>query len=322
MLNRIKLAALLAALGLLSACQGSGRKRIAVVPKANSHAFWVSVHAGAAAAGDKFGVDVLWNGPALETDYDRQMQIVDSMLAQHPDGLAVAAAERRALNRSLDRAAKLGIPVTVFDSAVDSDHYLTFVATDNYAAGKLAGREMGRLLSGRGPVAMVMNAPGSASTVDRERGFEDVLRAEFPNVPIVARQFSMSDRSKGRAAAENILSAHPDLAGIFASSELSSTGAALALKSRGLAGKVKLIAFDASDDMIADLQAGVIDAMVVQDPFQMGFQAVKTLVDRLGGETPPRKIDMPARVVRKQDLELPEVHQLLFPDLKKYLGPS
>jgi ribose transport system substrate-binding protein len=205
----------------------------------------VSVHAGAAAAGQKFDAEILWNGPALETDYDRQMQIVDSMLTQHIDGLAIAAAERHALNRSLDRAAKLGIPVTVFDSAVDSTQYMTFVATDNYQAGQLAGREMARLLADRGPVAMVMNAPGSASTTDRERGFEDVLRGEFPNMQIVARQFSMSDRSKGRAAAENILTAHPDLAGIFTSSELSSTGAALALKSRGLAGKVKLVAFDA-----------------------------------------------------------------------------
>lgn len=291
-----------------------------MVPKANSHAFWVSVHAGAAAAGQQFDVDVLWNGPALETDYDRQMQIVDSMLAQHPDGLAVAAAERHALNRSLERAAELGIPVTVFDSAVDSTQYMTFVATDNYKAGQTSGRELARLVGGRGPVAMLMNAPGSASTVDRERGFEDVLRAEFPDIRVVARQFSMSDRAKGRAAAENILTAHPDLAGIFASSELSSAGASLALKSRSLAGKVRLVAFDATDDLIADLKAGAIDALVVQDPFQMGFQAVKTLVDKLRGGAPPKQIDLPARVIRKTDLDLPEVHQLLYPDLRKYVG--
>lgn len=317
-----KVPALLAVLVLLCSCHGSGRKRIAVVPKANSHVFWVSVHAGAAAAGEKFGVEVLWNGPAQETDYDRQMQIVDSMLAQHLDGLAVAATERHVLNRSLDRAAELGIPVTVFDSGVDSTHYMTFVATDNYQAGQLGARELARLVGGRGPVAMLMNAPGSASTMDRERGFEDVLRGEFPDVQIVARQFSMSDRSKGRAAAENFLTAHPDLAGIFASSEPSSTGAALALKSRALASKVKFVAFDATDDMIADLKGGVIDALVVQDPFRMGFEAVKSLVDKLNGGAPPKQIDLPARVVHKTDLDKPEVHQLLFPDLKKYLGAS
>lgn len=282
--------------------------------------FWVSVHAGAAAAGQKFGVQVLWNGPAQETEFDRQMQIVDSMLAQHVDGLAVAAAERKALNRSLDRARDLGIPVTVFDSGVDSENYLTFVATNNYEAGQMGARELARLIGGQGKVAMVMNTPGSASTMDRERAFNDVIKAEFPKIEIVARQFSMSDRSKGVAAAENILTAHPDLDGMFASSEPSSMGVALALKSRGLAGKVKFVAFDASDTIIEDLKGGAIDAVVVQDPFRMGFEAVKTLVDKLNGITPAKRIDLPARVIHKSDLEKPDVHDLLYPDVKKYLG--
>lgn len=314
--------ALAAVLLFLSACAGNKTKRIAVVPKANSHVFWVSVHAGAAAAGQKFGVEVLWNGPAQETEYDRQMQIVDSMIAQHVDGLAVAAAERKALNRSLDRAAQLGIPVTVFDSGVDSTNYMSFIATDNYQAGQMGARELARLLHGKGKVAMVMNIPGSASTMDRERGFEDVVKAEFPKIEIVARQFSMSDRSKGRAAAENILTAHADLDGLFASSEPSSVGAALALKSRGLSGKVKCVGFDASDNLIDDLKGGTIDALVVQDPFKMGFEAVKTLVDKLNGTSPPKQIDLPARVVARPDLDKPEIHELLYPDVKKYLGGS
>jgi ribose transport system substrate-binding protein len=307
---------------VLTACRDNKTKRIAVVPKANSHEFWISVHAGVAAAGQKFGVEVLWNGPAQETDYDRQMQIVDSMIAQHVDGLAVAATERKVLNRSLDRAAQLGIPVVVFDSGVDSTNYLSFVATNNYQGGQLAARELGRLVAGKGKVAILMNIPGSVSTVDRERGFEDVIKAEFPKIEIVARQFSMSDRSKGMAAAENILTAHADLAGIFASSEPSSTGSALALKSRGLAGRVKLVGFDASDDLIADLKDGTVDALVIQDPFRMGFEAVKSLVDKLNGATPPKQIDLPARVVNKADLDQPEIRELLHPDVKKYLGSS
>ncbi|MBZ5610847.1 MAG: substrate-binding domain-containing protein [Acidobacteriia bacterium] len=309
-----------ASLVLLLSCNRGATKRIAVIPKANSHVFWVSVHAGAAAAGQKFGVEVLWNGPAQETEYDRQMQIVDSMIAQHVDGLAVAATERKALNRSLDRAAELGIPVTVFDSGVDSTNYLTFVATNNYQAGQMGARELARLIGGAGKVAIVMNTPGSASTMDRERAFDEVIKAEFPKIQIVARQFSMSDRSKGVAAAENILTAHADLDGIFASSEPSSMGVALALKSRGLSGKVKFVAFDASDSIIDDLKGGTIDALVVQDPFRMGFEAVRTLVDKLHGVTPPKQVDLPARVVHKADLDQPDVHELLYPDVKKYLG--
>src|ERR1700687_814094 len=104
------LAAVTVSLLLLSSCQSSKTKRIAVVPKGTSHVFWIPAHAGAAAAGQKFGVEILWNGPPQETEYDRQMQIVDSYLTQHVDGLAVAATERKVLNRSLDRAAELGIP--------------------------------------------------------------------------------------------------------------------------------------------------------------------------------------------------------------------
>jgi ribose transport system substrate-binding protein len=304
----------------LVSCQRSKTKRIAVVPKGNSHVFWVTVHAGAAAAGQKFGVEILWNGPAQETEYARQIQIVDSMIAQRVDGIALAAAERKALNNSLDRAAQLGIPVTVFDSAVDSTNYMTFLATNNYEGGQMAARELAQLVGGKGKVAMVMHAPGSASTMDRERGFEDVMKAEFPGIEIVQRQFGMSDRSKAMAAAENILTAHPDLNGIFGSSEPSSMGTAQAIKSRGLSGKVKFVAFDSSDNMIEDLKGGTIDAMVVQDPFKMGFEAVKTLVDKLNGVTSPKKIDLQARVVRRADLDKPEIRDLLYPDVKKYVG--
>ena len=303
----------------LIACNRNKKKTIAVIPKGTSHLFWVSVQAGALAAGEKYGVDVQWNGPAQETEYDRQIQIVDSMIARRVDGLAVAATERKALVHSIDRAAELGIPVTVFDSGVDTDKYMTFIATDNYSAGKIAACELARLLNGKGTVAEMMNAPGSASTMDRERGFDEVMQSEFPHIEIVARQYSQSDRSKAMTATENFLTAHPDLAGIFASAEPGSVGASLALKSRGLAGKVKFVGFDASDTMIEDLKNGVIDALVVQDPFKMGFESVETLVQKLNGKTPPKKIDLPAQLVRRQDLDKPEIHTLLYPDVKKYV---
>jgi ribose transport system substrate-binding protein len=140
------------------------------------------------------------------------------------------------------------------------------------------------------------------------------MKAEFPDIEIVARQFGMSDPSKARAATENILTGNPDLDGLFASAEPSSLGAALALKSMGRAGKTRFVAFDSSDTMIQDLRNGVIDAMVVQDPFKMGFEAVHTLVEKLNGQTPPKRIDLHARVIRKADLDNPEVRALLRPD--------
>jgi ribose transport system substrate-binding protein len=296
---------------VLAGCRGSRKKRIAVIPKATSHIFWLSVQKGAFAAGQEFNVEILWNGPPTETDYARQMQILDSMVAQRVDGIAIAAAERKALVSGVERAVAAGIPVTVFDSGLDSQNFLCYVATDNVEAGRQAARTLGEMLEGKGQVAIVMHAPGSASTMDREKGFTEVVEREFPGMKIVASQFGMSDRAKSRAAAENILTAHPDLDGMFASSEPSSVGAALALKARELTGKVTLVAFDSSDSMIEDLRAGAIDAMVVQDPHRMGYEAVKTLVDKLAGRNPPKRLDLNAIVVRARDLDEPQVKRLL-----------
>ncbi len=305
--------ACVACIGGLTGCNASGKKIIAVIPKGTSHLFWISVQTGAEAAGKEFGVEIVWNGPAQETDYSRQIQILDSMVARHVDGIVIAASERKALVGSIDRAAAAGIPLTVFDSGVDSTNYVSFVATDNVEAGRLGGRTLGKLLGGKGKVALIMHAPGSASTMDREKGFTEVMGKEFPNILVVATQYGMSDRAKAMAVSENILTAHPDLDGIFASSEPSSSGAALAIKGRGLSGKVKLVAFDSSDGMIEDLKGGTIDAMVVQDPYKIGFEAVRTVVEKLRGKTPPKHLDLAARVIVKADLEKPEIKQLLSP---------
>jgi ribose transport system substrate-binding protein len=310
MTRRREFIPVLAAAGI-AGCQGSRKKRIAVIPKATSHIFWLSVQKGAFAAGQEFGVEILWNGPPTETDYARQMQILDSMVSQRVDGIAIAAAERKALVAGVDRAVAAGIPVTVFDSGLDSQNFLSYVATDNVEAGRIAARALAEMLSEKGKVAIVMHAPGSTSTMDREKGFTEVMGREFPGVKIVASQFGMSDRAKSRAAAENILTAHPDLNGMFASSEPSSVGAALALKARELTDKVSLVAFDSSDSMIEDLRGGAIDAMVVQDPHRMGYEAVKILVDKLNGRIPPKRLDLNAIVVRANDLNEPQVKRLL-----------
>ncbi len=302
---------------LSSGCQRDKRKVIAVIPKATSHLFWVSTEAGARAAGEALNVEILWNGPATETDYSRQIQIVDSMISRRVDGIALAASERKALVAPLDRAVAQGIPVTIFDSGLDSENYVTFVATNNYSAGQAAARELARLIGGKGEVGIVLHAPGSSSTMDREKGFQDVIAKEFPKIHIAAQQYGLSDRAKAMAATENILTAHPDLDGLFASSEPSSVGAALAIKARGLTGKLKFVSFDSAPSMIEDLKAGTISAMVVQDPYRIGYEAVRTLVDKINGKTPAKRMDLDARVLHAGDLDKPDVKQLLSPDVKK-----
>jgi ribose transport system substrate-binding protein len=304
------------ALAALPACRRSRENVIGVIPKATSHLFFVSVHAGVEQAARDLHINVLWNGPENETDYTRQIEIVDAMVARQVDALAISATEEHALVAPLERAIRAGIPVTVFDSAVAIDDYVSFVATDNYGAGKTAARTLAGLIGGKGDVGMVMQKPGGTSTVLRERAFEDTIK-EFPGVRIVARQFGMADAARSRAAAENILTAHPDLAGLFASSEAASIGAVQATRSSGLSGKLKLVTFDFSQTHVAALKDGTIDVMLVQDPFRIGYEAVKSLASKLNGQAPPRRLDLPVRSIVKSDLTKPDVQALLFPDWLK-----
>jgi ribose transport system substrate-binding protein len=259
---------LLAGGGLVS-CAKRSRARIAVVPQATAHLFFVSVHAGVDRAARECNVDGLWNGPNEETDSSRQIQIVDAFIAR---------------TAPLERAAAAGIPVNVFDSAMNFEDYVTFVATDNSAAGCRAAREIGRLLQGQGSVAMVMQKPGGASTGLRERGFGETLEREFPAVRLVARRFGMGDRARSRAAAANILTAHPGLQALFGSSE-----------SRGRAGQIKIVSFDRAALRSGAQERHPVDVMLVQDPDRIGYEAVRSLTRKLRGKTPPRRLDLPAR---------------------------
>src|SRR5262249_1600830 len=138
--------ALSAAALFLTACRGKGKRTIGVIPKATSHLFFVSIHEGVNKAAQEYGVDVQWNGPQEETDHPRQIQIVDAMVAQHVDAIAISATDSKALVAPVKRAIAAGIPITVFDSGLEIDDYVTFVATDNYGAGQTAARKMAALL--------------------------------------------------------------------------------------------------------------------------------------------------------------------------------
>jgi ribose transport system substrate-binding protein len=139
------------------------------------------------------------------------------------------------------------------------------------------------------------------------------MTKEFPAIQVVDRRYGMADRAKSRDAAENILTAYPNLDGLFASAEANSLGAMQAIKARGMAGKIKLVTFDFSDEHVAALKDGTIDVMLVQDPYRIGYEAVHSLVQKLNGETPPHQMDLKAQVIVKQDLDKPDVQALLFP---------
>ncbi|MCX6590607.1 MAG: substrate-binding domain-containing protein [Acidobacteria bacterium] len=299
------------AAGLLAACNRRGKVRIGVIPKATSHLFFLTVRQGVDRAAAELGVEVLWNGPHDETDHSRQIQILDSMLAQRVDAIAISATDERALAAPVERAIKTGIPVTIFDSGVNVQDYVSFIATDNHSAGQAAAHLLAGLVAGPGEVAMIMQKPGGTSTGLREQGFAETLATDHTAVRLVARQYGMADAARARAAAENILTAHPRLSGMFASSEAASLGAIQAIKARGLSGKLRLVTFDTSESHVAALRDGTIDRMMVQDAAKLGYEAVRSLVRKLRGETPERLVNVPVQQIARGDLETPAVRQLL-----------
>jgi ribose transport system substrate-binding protein len=299
------------------ACNRDTRKRIAVIPKGQAHLFWQSVHAGAVAAARETNVDVIWNGPASETDFTGQLQIVDSMITRRVDAICLAPIDKTAMVSVVDRATRENIPVVIFDSPVDTQSFIAQVATDNYAAGVMAAGRMGKILNGKGKIAEVAVEPGSASTMAREQGFEDAIKKDFPGIQLVDKRYGWADRAKSLTVAENMLTAHDDLAAMFASNESSAVGAAQAIKGRNT--KVKLVGFDSSPGLLDDLRAGLIDSLVVQDPFRMGHDAVMAAVEKLNGSTPEKIQNLPPRVVTRENLDDPDVQKQLHPDLDKYL---
>jgi ribose transport system substrate-binding protein len=306
---------LLAALACLfaPACnrQGSGKKVIAVIPKGVSHVFWQNVHDGAEAAGKELGVEIIWKGPAQETDYTGQINIVEDAITRRVDGIVLAPSHRDALVPITERAQKEGIPVVIFDSGIGMENYVSYVATDNRQGGVMAAERLAEKLGGKGKVAILGVKAGSVSTDEREQGFQDTIKQKYPGIEIVAFQYGEADRARSLDRATDILTAHPDLNGFFASNESSSVGVVQAVKQKGLAGKVVLVGFDSSPNLVDDLKAGAIDSLTLQNPFKMGYESVKIMVAKLNGQTPPRLVDTGVKLLTKENLDTPEMKELL-----------
>jgi ribose transport system substrate-binding protein len=299
--------------------------KIAVIPKGTTHEFWKSVHAGAVKASKELDVQTIWKGPLKEDDLKSQIDIVQSMITQGVAGIVLAPLNDKALVGAVKASGAAKIPVVIFDSALQGSDFVSFVATDNSGAGAKAGEHLAKLLGDKGKVLVLRYQEGSASTAAREDGFLGVLKKSHPGLTIVSEnQYGGATTESAFAASENLLAAQKaaegGVDGIFCPNESTTFGMLLALQKANLAGKIKLVGFDASDKLVKGLTDGAIDALAVQNPFAMGDLAVHAIVDHLRGKPPEKRIDTGVRVVTKADLEDPAVKELMHPDLKKWLG--
>jgi ribose transport system substrate-binding protein len=299
---------------------------IAVIPKGTTHEFWKSIHAGSNKAASELteqgtDVELIWKGPLREDDREQQMQVVEGFTAQGVSGIVLAPLDNRALVRPVADAQRAGVPTVIIDSGLESEEIVSFVATDNSKGGSLAADRMGQLLNGKGKVLVLRYAEGSASTTEREEGFIGEIKQKFPGIELVSTdQYAGATRDTAKRASENLLNRFGDeVQGIFTPNESSTAGMLLALEDIDKAGKISFVGFDVSQRFIDALKANQLHGIVVQNPFNMGYLGVRTMVDSLLGKPVEKKIDTGVMLVTKENLETPEVKTLLHPPLDQYL---
>ena len=320
---------LLFCLGMLfaaGAASAADTYQIAVIPKGTTHEFWKSIHAGAQKARVELAeqgikVNIIWKGPLKEDDREQQVQVVENFIGRRVDGIVLAPLDNKALVGPVETAARGKIPVVIIDSGLATKAIASFVSTDNREGGRIAARNLGRLLNGKGNVSMLRLQVGSASTEEREEGFLEVMKKDFPAIRLLSTdQHAGATRDTAKRAAENLLSRYGrEVTGVFGCNESTSAGLLLALRDAGLAGKVKFVGFDSGETLNAGLKSGDIDGLVVQNPLNMGYLGVKTVVAVIRGEKVPTQIDTGVGFVTKANFDDPAMADIVNPPLAKYL---
>jgi ribose transport system substrate-binding protein len=299
---------------------------IAVIPKGTTHEYWKSIHAGAVKAQQELAaqgipVEIIWKGPFREDDRDQQIQVVENFTSRHVSGIVLAPLDSQALVNPVASAVQAGIPVVVMDSGLKSDKYVSFVATDNFKGGQLAGEYMGKLLNGRGNVILLRYAVGSSSTEEREKGFLDAM-AKFPGLKLISSdQYAGVTVETAYQASQNLLNRFGnEVNGVFCVTEPTTIAMTKALRDIGKGGgKVKMVGFDSGSQSVLDMKNGDVQGLAVQNPLLMGYLAVETIVKHLKGEKVENRIDTGVVLVTPGNMEQPDMKDLLQPPIDKYL---
>lgn len=301
---------------------------LAVIPKGTSHEFWKSIHAGAVKAERElelkgYKINLIWKGPLREDDRDQQISVVENFVVRRVSGIVLAPLDSQALVAPVEAAVRARIPVVVIDSGLKSTKQVSYVATDNFKGGQIAGEYLGKLLNGKGKVILLRYQVGSASTEEREAGFLHVMTNKYPEIELIStNQYSGATRDSAYQAAQTLLNRFGrEVNGIFAPCEPVTIGLMLALKDYGRAGgAIKLVGFDAGSRSVEGMKTGDVQGLVVQNPVKMGYLGVMTVMDHLQGKKVEKVIDTGVQLVTLENMNQPEIKELLYPPLDQYLN--
>jgi len=303
------------------------KDRIVVIVKATTSQYWATVFDGADAAARVLGVKLSKLGASAETDVAQEVSIMENAIQTKPTGIVIAATNAQALAQPIAHATEAGIPVVVIDSDANTKKYVTFLATDNVVGGEKAADEVAACVKARtgkeeGNVAYMTALAGAQSLNDRDKGFVEQLK-KYPGLKIVEHRTGNNDPARALSDAEDILTRHPDLVGMFADNELEGDGAGRAIQEKSLGNKICAVAFDTSDQEIAFLRKGELDGLIVQNPFMMGYAGVWDALAAAHGVVMPHRVDSGVHVVTKANIDNKQMAGLLDPkkyDLAPFLG--
>jgi ribose transport system substrate-binding protein len=285
--------------------------------------YWQTVLAGARKAGQDLGVNVPELGAQSEFDINGQISILESAVSSNPAAVVIAPTQFIALGKPIDEAAKK-LKIVGIDSAADSKALTSFLTTDNEQAGRIAADILAERIQktyadAEGDVALITSLPGVASLDQRAKGFKEQLAAKYGALSIVAEKVADGQESTGREIMTEIIAANPELRGVFASNLTMARGAGQAVaesKTNKTGDKINLVGFDWDDQLVKLLQDGTIAALVVQDPFRMGYDGIKTALAASKGEQVPANVDTGANVVTKANINSARSQELLNPKIK------
>jgi len=283
---------------------------VPLISKGFQHQFWQAVKAGADKAAGELGVEVTFEGPDNESQVDKQIDMLAAALAKKPAAIGFAALDSQAAIPLLTQAKDAGIPVIAFDSGVDSDIPLATAATDNLAAAALAADKMAELIGGSGKVAVVAHDQTSRTGVDRRDGFLNEMKSKHPEVEIVAIEYGGGDHLKSTEITKAILTANPDIKGIFGTNEGSAIGVVNGVRESGA--KVVVVGYDSGKAQTDAIREGLMAGAITQNPVGIGYETVKAAVAAARGEKVEPKIDTGFFWYDKTNIDSAEIAAVLY----------
>jgi len=301
--TRTAAVALLAALAAGACNRGKEDVTIALVTKAMDSEFWLMVAEGAkAGAAERPGVKLTIVAPDREINVDQQVSMLEDQVRRGVKALVVSPAGSAQVMSALELAASRGIPVVLVDTDAPFPKKVSYIGTDNRRGGQLAAKCLVDRLGGQGDVALISGVPGNESQDARAQGFIDAV-AQVPGMKLVAQQPANSERSLGLTVMENILTAHPDVKGVFATNDQMALGAMEALDARGLRGKIAIVGFDATKEAVQATVDGKLAGSVAQNPRAMGQKGVEAALAALDGRPVEKRIDTGTELVTRENSE-------------------